>query len=125
MSKENSQFFAGLKEDLQAYIDTQLQLAKLTIYEKSARAVALLVLGLVLLFTLFFTLLFIFLSLGLYLSDLFESTTIGFTAIAVVYILLFAGLLLLRKRISGKIEDIVIREFTKDDEYDDESQEVE
>ena len=124
MSKENSQFFAGLKEDLQAYIDTQLQLAKLTIYEKSARAVALLALGLALFFTLLFALLFIFLSLGFFLSDLFGSTTIGFTAIALVYILLFAGLLLLRKRISGKIEDVVIKELTRDDEYDDEGSAV-
>jgi len=120
MSKENSQFFAGLKDDFQAYIDTQLQLAKLTIYEKSARAVALLALGLAMFFTLLFALLFIFLSLGFFLSDLFNSTTIGFTAIALIYILLFAGLLLLRKRISGKIEDVVIKELTKDDEYDDE-----
>ena len=118
MSKENNQFFAGLKDDLQAYVNTQLQLAKLTIYEKGARAVALLALGLALFFTLLFALLFIFLSLGFFLSDLFGSSTLGFTAIALAYLVLLVVLLLLRKKIGGKIEDIVIKELTKDDEYD-------
>ena len=118
MSKENSQFFAGLKDDLQAYVNTQLQLVKLTVYEKSARAVALLALGLALFFTLLFALLFIFLSLGFFLSDLFGSTALGFTAIALVYVLLFVVLLLSRRQISEKIEDVVIKELTKDDEYD-------
>ena len=120
MSKENSQFFTGLKDDLQSYVNTQLQLVKLTIYEKSARAVALLALGLALFFTLLFALLFIFLSLGFFLSDLLGSSTLGFSAVALAYILLFTVLLLLRKRISRKIEDTVIKELTKDDEYDDE-----
>ena len=118
MSKENNRFFADLKDDLQAYVNTQLQLAKLTIYEKSARAVALLAFGLALFFTLLFALLFIFLSLGFLLSDLFGSTTLGFTAIALAYLVLFVILLLLRKKIGRKIEDIVIKDLTKDDEYD-------
>ena len=120
MSKENSRFFTDLKDDLQAYVNTQLQLVKLTIYEKSARAVALLALGLALFFTLLFALLFIFLSLGFFLSDLFGSSTLGFTAVASIYVLMFVVLLLLRKQISRKIGDAVIKELTKDDEYDDE-----
>ena len=119
MSKETDQFFTDLKKDFSDYVNTQLQLARLIVYEKSARAVALLALALALSFILFFALLFVFLAIGFLLGGLLNSLAAGFSLVALIYIVMFAGLLLFRKRISEKIEDSVIREFTKDDEYDD------
>ena len=119
MSKETEQFFTGLKDDFHAYVNTQLQLARLTIYEKSARAVALLVLGIAGSLMLLFVLLFIFLVMGFWLGRLLNSTATGLSLVAVAYVAVFAVLILLRKRLQEKIENLVIHEFTKDDEYGD------
>ncbi|MDD6211388.1 MAG: phage holin family protein [Bacteroidales bacterium] len=120
MSKESNQFFTDLKDDLSAYVDTKLQLVRLSTYEKSARAVALIALGIILFFTLLFALLFIFLTLGYLLGEMIGSDALGFSIVALAYIILLGIQILLRNRIREWVEDLVVNELTKDDSDEEE-----
>ena len=118
MNKETDQFFTDLKETLSAYVDIKLQLVRLSAYEKSARAVALSALGLMLFFTLLFALLFVFLTLGFFLGEIIGSDALGFSIVALAYLILLGIQMLMRNRIRRWIENLVINELTKDDDVD-------
>ena len=118
MNKETDQFFIDLKESLSAYVDIKLQLVRLSAYEKSARAVALSALGLMLFFTLLFALLFVFLTLGFFLGEIIGSDALGFSIVALAYLILLGIQMLMRNRIRRWIENLVINELTKDDGVD-------
>ena len=118
MNKETDQFFTDLKETLSAYVDIKLQLVRLSAYEKSARAVALSALGLMLFFTLLFALLFVFLTLGFFLGEIIGSDALGFSIVALAYLILLGIQVIMRNRIRRWIENLVINELTKDDDVD-------
>lgn len=84
-----STFFKDLKDLIIDYFQTRLELARLSAYEKIAQVITYLILGVFLAFLFFFGLLFLSVVAALYLSDVFNSTLIGFAGVSVIYFLCF------------------------------------
>jgi len=107
---DKSTFFADLKDLVVDYVQTRLELARLTAFEKIAQIIAYLVLGIVLALLFFFGFLFLSIVAGLYLSELLGSMLAGFGCIAVLY---FAGFFALARSKSNfltrRITDAIIR----------------
>jgi hypothetical protein len=107
---DKSRFFADLRELLVDYIQNRLDLTRALAFEKIARVVAYIVIGVILALLFFFGLFFLSFMLGYYLSDLLNSQLAGFGIIAGLYFLMFAVILTFRERLFAKtIVDSIIR----------------
>lgn len=116
MEKDSDKFFRGLKDDISAYVELKLELLKLSTYERTGKVIAVLSYGLVLLFLAFFAILFIFLALGFFLGDLLHSFGLGFSIVAILYILLLGIIILSKDKISTRVLNEVIAALTMNDD---------
>ena len=80
--------FYDLKEDVKEYVENRITLTKLHVVESLSKLSAGFAVKLGVLYLLFFALIFISLALAFFLGSLFESNTLGFTLVALVYLLL-------------------------------------
>ncbi len=111
MEKDSSEIFRKLKENVSTYAELKLELLKLNTYESVGKVIAVLSYGVILLCVAFFTILFILLAFGFYISELCGSTSIGFTVIAFLYLLLIGIIVLNKKNIHNKVLNVVISAF--------------
>ena len=111
MEKDSSEIFRKLKENVSTYAELKLELLKLNTYESVGKVIAVLSYGVMLLCIVFFTILFILLAFGFYISELCGSTSIGFTVIAFLYLLLIGIIVLNKKNIHNKVLNVVISAF--------------
>ena len=111
MEKDSSEIFRKLKENVSTYAELKLELLKLSTYESVGKVIAVLSYGVILLCVAFFTILFILLAFGFYISELCGSTSIGFTVIAFLYLLLIGIIVLNKKNIHNKVLNVVISAF--------------
>lgn len=116
MEKDSDKFFRELKDDISAYVELKLELLKLSTYERTGKVIAVLSYGLVLLFLAFFAILFIFLALGFFLGDLLHSFGLGFSIVAILYILLLGIIILSKDKISTRVLNEVIAALTMNDD---------
>jgi Fe2+ transport system protein B len=107
---DKSTFFNDLKNLVIEYIQTRLELTRLSAFEKIAKIVTYLIVGFVLALFFFFGLFFLSLMLGFYLSDLLDSQFAGFGIVAGMYFGFFFIFLLAGNSWMGrKITDNIIR----------------
>lgn len=107
---DKSRFFADLRELLVDYIQNRLDLTRALAFEKIARIVAYIVIGIILALLFFFGLFFLSFMFGYYLSGLLNSQLAGFGIIAGLYFLMFAVIFTFRERLFAKtIVDSIIR----------------
>jgi uncharacterized membrane protein YqjE len=107
-------FFKDLKDLIVDYVQTRLELARISAYDKIAQVIAYLILGVLLSFLFFFGLLFLSVVAALYLSELFHNMLIGFGLVAAIYFLAF--LFLARSKdnfLTRRIKDGIIRTLYK------------
>lgn len=83
--------------------------------EQISRVTAALCYGLIGLFLFFFVNLFIFLAVGLYLGTLFNSLGLGFTCVAIIYLLAILLVYLRKEGIKKFIENRIISLLTEED----------
>ena len=112
MEKDAEQIFRKLKEDLSAYVELKVELLKLTAYERTGKLVSVLSYGLILLFLAFFAILFIFLALGFFLGDILDNVAVGFSIVALLYMILFAIIIFNKNKISEAIVNEIISVLT-------------
>jgi hypothetical protein len=115
MKTDPEQFFRELKDDVTTYAELKIELFKLGAYERMGTVISVLSYGLILLIVGFFLTLFIFLALGFFLSEWLHSTGIGFSIIAVIYLLLTGAVLLFRNPIRTYILNAVLTALTNND----------
>ncbi len=107
---DKSRFFADLRELIVDYLQNRADLTRALAFEKIARIVAYLVIGVILALLFFFGLLFLSFMLGYYLSEQLNSQLAGFGIIAGMYFLAFAFIFVFRERLFAKtIVDSIIR----------------
>ncbi|HOY48002.1 MAG TPA: hypothetical protein PL185_06050 [Flavobacteriales bacterium] len=107
---DKSRFFADLRDLLVDYIQNRLDLTRAIAFEKIARIVAYLVIGVILALLFFFGLLFLSFMLGFYLSDLLHSQLAGFAIVAGLYFLALAIVFVFREKLFARtIVDSIIR----------------
>ena len=103
-------FAEAVVGDAKAYFETQKELTTLAVSEKAGRAVAMVVVGLVLFFTFGAAFLLASVALALWLGKLLGTSTMGFGAVAVLYVLLgMVFFLLWRSFLKDTITLAVIR----------------
>lgn len=108
MKKEPEQFFQELKRDITTFAELKVELLKLGTFERVGKVISVLSFGLLLVSLIFFLFFFIFIALGFFLSEWFGSYGAGFSAIAVLYLLLIGLSLLFKDKIRMLILNIVI-----------------
>ena len=99
---EKSHFFSDFKELLVDYIQNRLNLTQALAFEKIAKIVAYLVIGLVLALLFFFGLMFFSFMLAYYLSDTLGSQLIGFAIVGGIYFLFFILIFSFREQLFAK-----------------------
>ena len=118
MSDEPS-FFAELKQIITDYAEARLQLCKIGAYEKIAKVSAVLFSSLFIAMVGFFFLLFLGISAGFFFGDIMNSNTLGFLTVAGVYFILFAIIIIFRKKLlENYIIDKVIQKLFEKEEND-------
>ncbi|MDR3261977.1 MAG: hypothetical protein LBT78_09120 [Tannerella sp.] len=115
MKKDSEQFFQELKQDIARYAGLKVELLKLGAYERMGIVISILSYSLILLILVFFLTLFIFIALGFFLSSWFHSMGIGFSIIAVLYLLIISGIVLFREKIRTAIQNLVLAALTTND----------
>jgi len=116
MEKDLGQIFSELKEDVSAYAELKFELLKLTTYEKAGKLAGLLSYGVMLLFLAFLATLFLFFALGILLGELLHSMSGGFAIVGGIYLIAIGVVVLLKKRFTAKIMNIVIDALDGDDD---------
>jgi hypothetical protein len=107
---DKSTFFVDLQRLVVDYVKTRLELTQLVAFEKISKIVAYLVIGVILALLFFFGLLFASVVLGIFLSDLMGSPLFGFGIIALIYLLVFIIILVLRNKL---IAPVIINSIIK------------
>ena len=103
-------FVEAVVGDAKAYFETQKELTTLAVSEKAGRAVAIVVVGLVLFFAFSAAFLMGSVALALWLGKLLGTSTLGFLAVAVLYVLLgIVFYLFWRSFLKDKITLAIIR----------------
>lgn len=102
-------FFVNAKDELKQYLQDRLLLVKMQATEKGSRLISTLVVGMLGALLFFFILLFLSLVAGFVFSSLFNNFYIGFGIIAGFYLLLGTVFVLMRKRITQFLIDMIIR----------------
>ena len=99
MAEQNQaeNFFADLKQKIEAYIQDRVLLLKLQTTKQVSRLITVLFIGLIVLFILLFIILFLSIAAGFYFSNLTHNTFYGFGIVAVIYLLLFFVIIGFRK----------------------------
>ncbi len=117
---ERSFSFKGTFQKGKEYAETQLQLLKLGVVERSSRILARLLLdvfrGILAVLALFF----LSMALGFYLSYLLGNNALGFLATAGIFVLLLVVASLLKQSIKNKIVDMSIKRIFDDIDEDEE-----
>lgn len=101
------------------YIDTRMKLFQLKLTERSSRLIASLLVDLVKGVLALFVVFFFSLALGFYLSELLDSTSLGFLATGGIFILLILLIILIEPRLEHYLMNLSIKRFL-DKWYDDE-----
>jgi hypothetical protein len=110
MEKDSEKLFRELKEELTGYVKLRSDLVKITLYEKTAKAMSVLLINLLIIISGYFTLLFISILAGVVLAHLLHSWFIGFGIVTVIYIILFFTLAVFRrKQIQSYFTDTVAK----------------
>ncbi len=110
MEKDSEKQYRELKEELTEYVKMRSDLVKITVYEKTAKMMSVLLTNLLIIISGYFTLLFVSVLLGVLLSTLLNSQLIGFGIITAIYILLFLFLAVFRrKHIENYFTNVVIK----------------
>ncbi len=121
--KEKSHFFSDFKELLVEYLQNRFELTQALAFEKIAKIVAYLVIGLVLALLFFFGLMFFSFMLAYYLSDTLNSQLIGFAIVGGIYLLSFFLLFKYREQILARtIVNSIIKILYERQSNEDETQ---
>ena len=105
-----SQFFADLRDLIVTYFQERLELAKALAYEKIARIIAFLFIGLLMLLFFFFGILFLSFMLAMYFGELLHSQMAGYGIVAGIYFVAFLFFFAFRNSFVGNaIASAVIR----------------
>lgn len=115
MKKEPEHFFQELKRDITTFAELKVELLKLETFERTGKVISVLAFGLLIVSLIFFLILFIFIALGLFLSEWLGSYGLGFSAVAVLYLLLIGLSMLLKNKIQMLILNVVIDAFMDND----------
>jgi hypothetical protein len=98
MEERKERFFAETEELIERYIKDRLLLIRIDAAEKGAKLAAHFVTGMLLAVLFFFIIMFLSIMAGYYFSEVTGSQFYGFGIIAGFYVVVFAALLLVRKR---------------------------
>jgi len=102
-------FFNQFKTLIFDYAEEKFELGKLTAIERTAKIIAV-IFSLILMGTfLFFALLFVSIMAGYFFGQVFDSLFIGFGIIAIIYIIIFALILIFKDKIEKPVMNIFIR----------------
>jgi len=119
---EKSPVIGELRQLITEYFDARLKLIKLETFEKIAKVTAVLFSSLVVALLGFFLLFFLSMSLGFYLSKVFDSYALGFFAVTGLYLILFVFVLLMKKDLLEEfLIERIIGELTKKEEDDEQA----
>ena len=116
MEKDSGKIFSELKKDVTAYMESKLELLKLSAYERTGKVISVLSYGLILLFLGFFAILFIFMAVGFFLGEWLGSSGAVLGIVALLYLLLIGIILLTKDRIRTKIINEVIAALSANDD---------
>ena len=116
MEKESklSTFVSEIRADLTELVCTKAEYFRLTVFEKTSKVGSFLIYGLILLNVIFFALLFCFMALGYFIGEWINSTAGGYAIVALLYLVLLAILLLFRKSIMIRVQNLFLKELDPD-----------
>ncbi len=117
--KKVSTLFEEMRNDISRFITSTLELGKLEAYEKISLSASAILYGLILAAAALFALLFILVTAGLYLSEVLQSTWLGFGFIAAFTLLVFLIILISGRPFRKKFTSRVIRFLMESDDNDD------
>ena len=109
-----NEILSVLKANLKDWIEVRLKLLQLNIYEKTAIAGSLLILGVIIINLLFFALLFAFFSLGFLLGKWLDSLAGGFALISLFYCLILIIVYIFRKRLYISLQNLFLKELNSE-----------
>ena len=121
MKRDSEQFFQEIKKDLTRYGELRWELLKLGAYEKTGKLFSVLSYTLILLTLIFFLTLFLFLALGFFLSEWLHSTGVGFSIVAILYVILVGGVVAFKDKIRAYILNAVLTVHMNDEDDDEDS----
>src|SRR4030095_11779980 len=118
MDGENRNFFEDLKDTVIDYLQAKARLTKIQAFEKMARVLGVIFLFFVIFIFFCFVVIFTGLMLGFLLADLTNSNALGFSIVAVLFIIVLIILVVRRKSMLERpvMENIAKVLFEDDDE---------
>lgn len=115
-------FFTESKDVVSNYLEARWKLTRLSVSGKLAHALGVFLAIIIAAMLGFFVVLFLGLLLAYWISDMLHSFTIGFAIAALLFIILFAVVLIFRKKlIQGPLANILIRELAEEIEETEEN----
>ncbi len=117
--KKVSTLFEEMRDDISNFISSSLELGKLEVYEKLSLGSAAVSYGLVIAGIALVALFFVLVTVALYLGELLGNFWAGFGIVASFSILVLLIILLLKKQLTRKITNGVIRFLMTQDDKDD------
>ena len=115
-------FINKWKDTIAHYVDVRIQLAKLTVIERTSNVLSYLIFVFICLFLAVTILIFLGISLGELFTTMTDSRALGYLLTTGVYILLVVLLFLLRKPIVEAFAGVFVRMLTSSDDDDEEEQ---
>ena len=114
---EQPSFLSELKKVVIDYLEAQLQLVKVTAFEKIAKVTAILFSSIVVALTVFFLLFFLSISGGFFFGNILNNNALGFLIIVGIYLILFILILVFKKSTLEKniIDKVIAQLFEKED----------
>ena len=116
--EETKNDIKALAQELKEYFNLRTKLAELQIKKIAAELIAKIATSLITVVFLSMAFLFASLALGLYLSELMGSYSIGFIMVAGIYIVLALIFSLFKRSIKEKISNGIITELFKENDHE-------
>ena len=102
------ELLSGLEKEIRDWVETQLKLLQLNVFEKTAITSSFLIFGVIIVNLLFFALLFAFIALGFLIGKWINSLAGGFAVISFFYLLILALMLFFRKPIFIGLQNLLL-----------------
>ena len=111
-----SEHLSALKTEIKEWVEIRAKLLQLQVFEKTSGVGSFLIFGIIIINFLFFAFLFAFLALGFLLGKWVNSIAGGFAVICGFYILMPALMLIFRKGIFTRLQNLFLKSLMNPEE---------
>ena len=111
-----SELLTALKAEIRDWVEAQLKLLQLSVFEKTAVVCSFLIYGLIIINLLFFALFFSFFALSFIIGKWINNVAAGFVIMSFFYMLILVLMLIFHKTIFTGLQNLLLKELNTEPE---------